>query len=68
MRQPEGSPHGVIDECAPRRPGFAHDVVRGADDQRRDPESFDHVCDETDGLMAERSIRDEQDEVNLRRD
>jgi hypothetical protein len=47
---------------------LAHDVVRRADDQRRDSMLFDHVRDETDGLMAERSIGDEQGEVNGRRD
>ncbi len=56
VRRTEGAADRVIDEGGARRRDFAHDVVGRADDQCRDATCFDHVGDETDGLMTERSI------------
>ena len=56
----------MIDEGRARRRDLAHDVVRRADHQCRDAAGFDHVGDETDGLMAERSVGNEQGEIDLR--
>jgi len=55
----------MIDEGCPRRRHLSHDVVRRADDQSRNALAFDHVGDETDGLVAKRSIGDEQSQVDL---
>ena len=55
----------MIDEGCPRRRHLSHDVVRCADDQSRNALGFDHVGDETDGLVAKRSIGDEQSQVDL---
>jgi len=52
----EGAADGMIDERRARRRDFAHDVVCRADDQRRNSTCFNHMSDETDGLMAEGSI------------
>ena len=55
----------MIDEGCPRRRHLSHDVVRRADDQSRNALAFDHVGDETDGLVAKRSIGDEQSQVDF---
>ena len=55
----------MIGEGCPRRRHLSHDVVRRADDQSRNTLGFDHVGDETDGLMAKRSIGNEQSQVDL---
>jgi hypothetical protein len=55
----------MVDESGARRCDFAHDVVRRADDQRRNSSAFDDMGDETDGLMAERSVGNEQGEIDL---
>jgi hypothetical protein len=65
-RRTEGSADGMIDERCARRDDFAHDVMGGADDQRRNSPGFDDVSDETDGLVAEGSIRDEQGKIDAR--
>lgn len=66
VRRAEGAADGMIDERGARRDDFAHDVVRRADDQGRNAARFDDVGDETDGLVAERSIGDEQGEIDAR--
>ena len=66
MRRAEGAADRMIDKDRPRRGDFAHDIVRGADHQSRNASGFDHVSDETDGLVAERSIGNEQSEVDFR--
>jgi hypothetical protein len=43
---------------------LSQDIVRRADDQSRNALAFDHVGDETDGLMAKRSIGNEQSQVD----
>ena len=60
MRRAEGPAHGVIDESAARRRDFRHDVERRADHERGNAPGFDDVRDETDGLVAKRSIGNEQ--------
>jgi hypothetical protein len=55
----------MVDESGARRCDFAHDVVRRADDQRRNSSAFDDMGDETDGLMAEGSVGDQQREDNF---
>jgi hypothetical protein len=44
-----------------------HDIERRADDERGNSGAFDNMGDETDGLMAERSIGDEQGQINFGR-
>jgi len=61
----KGAAHRMIDEDRPRRGDYAHDVVGGADHQRRNALAFDDMGDETDGLMAERSVGHEQGEIDL---
>ena len=60
----ERSADRVIGECRARRSNLAHDVVSRADDQGRNTTPFDHVSDETDGLMTEGSVGDEQGEID----
>lgn len=66
IRRTKGAAHRMIDEGGPRRPDLAHDVVGRTDDQRGNAAGFDHVSDETNGLMAERSIGYQQGEIDLR--
>ena len=54
----------MIDEGRPRRRDLSQDIVRRAEDQSRNALAFDHVGDETDGLMAKRSIGNEQSQVD----
>jgi hypothetical protein len=54
----------MIDEGGARRRDLSQDIVRRADDQSRNASAFDHVGDETDGLMAKRSIGNEQSQVD----
>ena len=65
VRWPESPADRMIDEGRPRRGDLIHDIVRRADDQSRNALAFDHVGDETDGLVAKRSIGDEQSQVDL---
>ena len=60
MRRAERPAHGVIDESAARRRDFRHDVERRADHERGNAPGFDDMRDETDGLVAKRSIGYEQ--------
>ena len=65
MGRPEGAADRMIDEGGARRCDPAHDVVRRADHHCRDSRGFDHMGDETDGLVAEGSIGHEQSEIDL---
>lgn len=65
MRRTERAADWMIDKDRPRRRNFAHDIVRGPDHQCRNAAGFNDVSDETDGLVAERSIRNEQGEINF---
>ena len=65
MGRPEGAADRMIDEGRARRRDPAHDVVRRADHHCRDSCGFDHMGDETDGLVAEGSIGYEQGDVDL---
>lgn len=65
VRRPESSADRMIDEGRPRRRDLSQDIVRRADDQSRNASAFDHVGDETDGLMAKRSIGNEQSQVDF---
>ena len=65
MRRAERPAHGVIDESAARRRDFRHDVQRRADHERGNALGFDDMRDETDGLVAERSIGDEQRQIHF---
>lgn len=60
----EGPADGMIHEGSPRRSHFAHDVVSGPDDQGGDASTLDHVCDETNGLMTEGSIGNQEGEIH----
>jgi len=65
MGRPEGAADRMINEGCARRCDPAHDVVRRADHHCRDSCSFDYMGDETDGLVAERSVGYEQGEIDL---
>ena len=65
VRRTEGAADRMVDEGGARRGNLAHDVVGRADDQSRDSSGFDHMGDETDGLMTERSIRNQQGKIDL---
>jgi len=62
----EGASHRMIHEGGARRGDSAHDVVHGADDQSGDAARFDDVGDETDGLMTEGSVGNQQREIHPR--
>jgi hypothetical protein len=62
-RRAESPADGVVDENRSRRSDSAHDVVSRSDDERGNAPTFDDVGDETDGLMAERSIGNKKGEV-----
>ena len=63
-RTAKSTTHRMIDEECARRRDFDQDVQDGADHQCRDRMAFDDMGDETDGLMAEGSVWDEQCQVN----
>ncbi len=65
MRGAKGSTHRVIDESPARRRDLRHDVEGRADHERRNTLGFDDVSDETDGLVAKRSIRNEQRQIHV---
>lgn len=65
VRRPEGPADGMVDKNRARRCDFAHDIERRADHQRRYASSFDHMGYETDGLMTEGSIGNQQGEVDF---
>ena len=65
MRRAKGPADWMIDKNRPRRRDFTHDVVRCPDHQCRNAAGFNDVSDETDGLVAERSIRNEQGEIDF---
>ena len=65
MRWTECPAHGVIDKSAARGRDFQHDIERGADYERGNALGFDDVGDETDGLVAKRSIRHQQRRIHL---
>jgi len=66
VRPPEGAAHGVIDENSAGWRDFPHNVERRTDHQGWYAAAFNNVCDETDGLMAKRSVRYQKRQVNLR--
>ena len=55
----------MINESGPRRRHDTHDVMDCADNQRRYAAAFDHMGDETDRLMAEGSVGNEQSKIDL---
>ena len=59
VRQPESSGDGMVDECRTRRRDLEHNVVSRADDEGWNASAFDHVSNETDGLMTKGSVRDQ---------
>lgn len=65
MRRAERPAHGVIDESAARRRDFRHDVESRAGHERGNTLGFDDVRDETDGLVAKRSVGDEQCQIDF---
>jgi hypothetical protein len=58
-RRAEGAAHWVVDKNGAWRGHLAHDVMCRANEQRRNSLAFDDMGDETDGLMAKGSIRNE---------
>jgi len=65
MRRAEGPAHGVIDKSTAGRRDPRHNVERRAGDERGDAAGFDDVRDETNGLVAERSVGDEQRHIDF---
>jgi hypothetical protein len=61
----ERTPHWEIDEYRPRCMGLLHDVPHRADDECGDAARLDPIGDETHGLVAERSVRHEQRQVDV---
>lgn len=64
MGRPESSPHRMIHKNRARRRNLAHDVECRARDESRNAPIFEHMGDETDGLMAERSVGHEQRQID----
>ena len=62
----EGAPDRMIDEDGAWGRDFAHDVEDRSDNQCGDASAFNDMSDETDGLMAEGSVGNEQCQVHLR--
>jgi hypothetical protein len=60
----EGATRRMIDKDGARRRDSGDDIQHRADDQSWDSVAFDDMGDETNGLMAERSIGDEQCQIN----
>jgi len=65
VRRTEGAADGMVYEYGAWGFNLAHNVVGRADDQRWDAARFYHMGDETDGLMAEGSIGNQQREIDL---
>jgi hypothetical protein len=59
----KGSAGRKVDEHGARRGHLLQDVAHRADDERRDAARFDAVGEETNGLVAVRSVGDEQRQV-----
>ena len=68
MGRAEGAAHRMIDKDRPWRQDVADNIDGGARQQRRNALIFDDMGDETDGLVAEGSIRNEQCEIDFRTD
>ena len=66
MRRAECPAHGVINKSAARGSNLGHNIKRRADHEGGKPLGLDDVRDETDGLMAKRSIRRQQRRIHLR--
>jgi hypothetical protein len=60
----KGATDGMIDKNGARRRDMGHDVQGRSNNQSRDVMAFDDMGDETDGLVAEGSIGDQQSKVN----
>lgn len=65
MGRTESAADGVVDKRCARRHDSAHDIVCRADHERWNSCGFDHVGNETDGLVAKRSVGHEQREIDL---
>jgi hypothetical protein len=61
----EGAAYGVINERCARWSDFGQNIMGRAGDERRDSLAFDDVGDETNGLMAEGSVRHQQSQIDL---
>ena len=66
MGRAEGAAHGVIDKDRPWRDDLADNIEGRARQQCRNAAIIDHMGDETDGLVAEGSIRHQQCKINFR--
>jgi len=56
---------GIGTRAASRANIAALVIVRRADDQCRDSACFNHMRDDTDGLVAERSVGNQQGEIDF---
>lgn len=68
MGRAEGAAHRMIDKDRPWRDDLPDNIVGRARQQRRNALIFDDMGDETDGLVAEGSVGNEQCKVDLRTD
>ncbi len=64
-RGAKGATDGMIDKNSARRRDMGHDVQDRSNNQSRDVMAFDGMGDETDGLVAEGSIGDQQGKINV---
>ena len=64
LRWSKSTSHRVIDKHRAWRRDLGKDIEHRADDQSRNAAAFNHMRNETDGLMAERSIRYEQGQID----
>ena len=63
--RPKGTADRMVDEGGTGRGDLAHDVMGCANNQCGNALVFNNMSDETDGLMAEGSIGNEQGKINL---
>ena len=66
VRRAEGAADGVFNNNRARRCDLLHDVEGRADHQGGNFHTFDDVGDETDGLVAKRSVGHQQCQIHLR--
>ena len=61
----KGPTDRMIDKNGARRWHMGHDVQDRSNNQSRDVMAFDDMGDETDGLVAEGSVRDQQRQIHV---
>jgi hypothetical protein len=64
-RTAKGATHRMINKDGAGRPDLSHDVEDCTDNKGWDSVTLDDMGDETDGLVAEGSIGDQQGKINV---